>query len=214
MSMLLPPKNEIEFELSPAGSHIAVCYRAIDLGTQKVEYKGQSKLQRKIMLSWELCDEFMTKGKNEGLPFSIHKKYTLSSSDKATLRADLESWRGKPFSDEDFGSFEIGKLLGIGCMIGIIHNENNGKTYANIKSIMRLPKGIVAKTPINPIIYFSLTDFKQDVYDCLSENLKATIALSPEYQSLKRMPDHPNTDDDGFGQNIEYSDKISDSIPF
>jgi hypothetical protein len=211
MSMLLPPKSEVEFELVPAGSHIAVCYRVIDLGTQKVEYKGQQKIQHKIMLSWELCDEFMTKGKSEGLPFSIHKKYTLSSSDKATLRCDLESWRGRPFSDEDFGKFDIGKLIGVGCLIGVIHNETSGKVYANIKSIMRLPKGMEAKKSLNPNVYFSLNEFDQSIYDSLSENVKATIALSPEYQAIKNPSNH------NIDESNDWSDEaipVSQDIPF
>jgi hypothetical protein len=35
----------------------------------------------------------------DGKAFSIHKKYTLSSHKKATLRKELEAWRGVPFSD-------------------------------------------------------------------------------------------------------------------
>ena len=183
--MLLPPKTEGDFELTPAGTHVAVCYRVIDLGTQQIDFKGETKKQHKIMLSWELCDEFMTQGRNEGLPFSIHKRYTLSSHEKSSLRKDLESWRGKPFTDDDFGKFDIKVLLGIGCMIGVVHAESNGKVYANISSIMKLPKGMSAKPPVNPITYFSLDDYEQIVYDTLSENLKSTISLSPEFQNIK-----------------------------
>lgn len=185
MTLLLPSKSDVEFELVPSGSHVAVCYRVIDLGKQLIEYKGEQKKQHKIMISWELCDEFMTQGKNEGLPFSIHKWYTFSSSEKATLRKDLESWRGKPFSNEDFGRFDLKLLLGIGCLIGVVHSEKNGKTYSNINSIMRLPKGMSAKQPINPVVMFSLSDFDQKVFDDLSDSLKATIAKSPEYQEIK-----------------------------
>lgn len=208
--MLLPAKNEIDFELTPAGSHIAVCYRVIDLGTQQIEYKGQKKSQRKIMISWELCDEFMTQGKNEGLPFSIHKRYTLSSSEKASLRIDLESWRGRAFTDEDFGKFDIAVLLGVGCMLGVVHADRDGRTYSNIKSIMKLPKGMTCKPPVNPTTYFSLDNFNQGIYDSLSDSLKATIALSPEYQELKGVGrPSPNVSDDNHDVHFDNQD-----IPF
>jgi hypothetical protein len=142
MPLTLPEKND--FELTPAGSHVAICYRVIDLGTQLVEYKGESKKQHKIMLGWELPNELMTIGDNQGKPFSIHKRYTFSSSDKSNLKKDLESWRGVPFTKDDYGRFDIFKLIGVPCMIGIVHAESNGKTYSNITSIMRLPKGMVA----------------------------------------------------------------------
>lgn len=177
--IVLPEKND--FEITPAGTHLATCYRVIDLGTQLVEFKGETKKQYKIMISWELPDELM----DGGQPFSTHKKYTLSSSNKANLRKDLESWRGLPFSDEDFGKFDIGVLIGKSCFIGIVHSNKNDQTYANISSIMKLPKGSVAKPLVNPTVYFSLSDFNQDIFDSLSENLKATIAKSPEYQKIK-----------------------------
>jgi hypothetical protein len=207
MPIILPLENSQEFELTPSGSHVAVSYRVIDLGTQLVEYKGERKQQRKIMLSWELCDEFMKEGKNEGLPFSIHKRYTFSSHEKSTLRKDLESWRGKPFTTDDFGKFDIGVLIGIGCMLSVVHAERNGKTYANISSIMRLPKGIAAKTPVNPTVYFSLDSFDQLVFDELSDSLKTIIMASPEYQKIKGGYNSPNVSDD-------HDDTPNDDISF
>lgn len=182
MSLTFPKDTTPTFELPPAGTHVATCYRVIDLGTQQIEYQGQKKRQYKIMLSWELTDEKMS----DGRPFSTHKKYTLSSSEKSSLRKDLESWRGVPFKDEDFGTFDIGVLLGKSCMQGIVHTSENGKTYSNISSILRLPKGMVVQPLENPTVRFDLSAFDQEIYNSLSDNLQATIALSPEYQELKR----------------------------
>src|SRR5258708_18184466 len=109
--MLIMPKQS-EFVSVPAGSYTAVCYRVIDLGTQFSEF--YKKASHKIMISWEL-DEKMADGK----PYSIHKRYTLSSGKNAALRKDLESWRGKAFTNEEFGTFDIGVLIGVGCMIGV-----------------------------------------------------------------------------------------------
>jgi hypothetical protein len=173
MPLNLPDKTD--FELTPAGSHVALCYRIIDLGTQLVEFKGESKKQHKIMIGWELPNELMTTGDNAGKPFSIHKRYTFSSSDKSNLKKDLESWRGLPFSKEDYGKFDIFVLIGKPCMLGIVHAESNGKTYSNITSIMRLPKGMTAPAMVNSPLSFNLTEFDQDVFDGFSDNLKATI---------------------------------------
>lgn len=212
MPMTLP--NKTDFELTPSGSHLAICYRVIDLGTQLVEYKGESKKQHKIMLSWELPTELMTQGENAGKPFSIHKRYTFSSSDKGNLKKDLESWRGKPFSKEDYGSFDIFKLIGKLCLLGIVHAERNGETYANISSIMTLPKAMIATAPkqINASVQFSLSEFNQDVFDSLSENLRGTIAKSPEYGAIKGLNSpEPNTHDEPDRDNAAPFD---DTIPF
>lgn len=176
MSLVLPVESGGDFELAPADTHVATCYRVIDLGTQKVEFQGEAKFQHKIMISWEL-DVLMA----DGRPFSIHKRYTFSSHEKANLRQDLESWRGVPFTPEDMGKFKLANLLGKSCLIGIVHTTKNGKTYANISSIMKLPKGMTPPALVNELLEFDLGEFNQEVFDKLSNGLKETIRLSPEY---------------------------------
>jgi hypothetical protein len=206
MTGLLLPKENGEFELPPSGSHLAICYRIVDLGTQQTTYKEQIKHQHKIMLSWELCEEKM----RDGRPFSVHKRFTLSSHKKATMRQFLEAWRGVPFSDADFGTFDIGNLLAKPCMVGIVHENNNGNTYANISSIMRMPKGLPLPTLENEVVYFSLNNFDQNLFEKLSDGLKAVIQRSPEYQKLKgghavdqQVPDDRHQPND-----------LDDEIPF
>lgn len=181
MSLTLPKDTTPDFENPPAGTFVATCYRVVDLGTQQIEWQGKAKHQYKIMVSWELTDEKMS----DGRPFTTHKRYTLSSSEKSSLRQDLEAWRGQPFQESDFGTFDIGVLLGKPCMIGIVHEQKNGKTYANVSSILRMPKGMTAPVLVNPTVRFDLTEFNQDIFNGLSESLQAVIAKSPEYQELK-----------------------------
>jgi hypothetical protein len=207
MSLTLPPKSQ-EFATTPAGNHLATCYRVIDLGTQKGEWKGKPTIKHKIMVSWELPDEMM----EDGRPFSMHQRYTLSSSDRATLRQHLESWRGKGFTDEEFGTFDLGKLLGHSCLLNIVHEAKGDRTYANIASVGALPKGMTTRPLVNAPVYFSLGDFKQEIYDGLSDSLKALIALSPEYQELKGgsklQQDVPD------GHESSPLESYDDSIPF
>lgn len=197
--MLIMPKQN-EFETVPAGSYAAVCYRVIDLGTQFSQF--YQKAAHKIMISWEL-DEKM----KDGRPFSIHKRYTLSSGKNASLRKDLESWRGKAFSDTEFGTFDIGVLIGVGCMLGVSISTQEGQSYSNVSSIMKLPKGLEPPKVENETIYFSLNDFKQELYDKLSDGMKESISKSPEYMQIKgsHAPEHHASDD------VPVMD---DSIPF
>lgn len=180
MSLVMPKETGGDFELVPAGTFAATCYRVIDLGTQQVEWQGKVKNQKKVMLSWEMTDEKMT----DGRPFAMHQRYTLSSSDKSALRRDLESWRGRPFTEEELGKFDISNLLGKACLLGIVHEPKNGKTYANLSSILRLPKGMTATPAINNLVQFDLSNFDKAVYESLSDSLRAVIAKSPEYQEL------------------------------
>jgi hypothetical protein len=172
------------FEKAPAGNHLAVCYEVIDLGTQEVEYQNEKKRQRKIWLSWELPNELM----DDGRPYVIGKRYTLSSFERAKLRTDLESWRGCKFQDEDFGpegKFDIKNVIGVGCFLNVVHSESNGRMYANIEAIAALPKGTVTPPLSNDRLYLSLEkeDFDPEAFMALSERMQDTIRKSPEYAS-------------------------------
>lgn len=209
MSLVLPKDQGADFELCPSGTFIATCYRVIDLGTQQIDWKGTIKHQKKINLSWELTEEKM----DDGRPFTINKRYTLSSSDKANLRIDLESWRGVPFKDEDFGNFDIGNLLGKSCLLGIIHNHKDGKTFCNISSILRVPKSMPVPELVNPIVRFDLSNFDKTVYEAFSNNLKATIAKSPEYADLMGLNKHTENTAEEMPPFAPTNAQLSD-IPF
>lgn len=187
--MYVPEPKGGDFEIAPAGTHVATCFRFIDLGTQMVDYQGESKTQRKVLLSWELSNEKLANGEFAGQPFTMGKKYTWSMSEKATLRKDLESWRSRAFVDADFKGdkrFNIRNVVGAPCLLSISHDERDGKTYANIKAITSLPKGMAKPEPINKPVYFSLEKefFDNATLDSLSDKLKETIKASPEYLEL------------------------------
>ncbi len=204
--MHLPqPNQSADFVPPPAGTHIAVCYRFVDLGTQETEFQGVKKQQRKVMLGWELSDELMEDGK----PFMITQRYTWSMSDKANLRADLESWRGVAFKESDFGpgGFDIRRVIGAPCMLTIVHAEKNGKTYANIRAIGKLPKGTNPPHAINPHVYFSLDEFDQATFDNLSAGVKAIIVKSPEYMKIVNGG-HVSDQTDSNGHARDFDDEV------
>jgi len=158
-----------------AGVHQAICYAIYDLGTQYSPVYDKSS--RKCVIIWELPDrriEIVKDGQTLNLPRAISKQYTLSLGEKANLRKDLETWRGKAFSQEELAGFDISKLVGVNCMLQVLHKVNGDKTYANIVSILPLyknlaetaeafrnvledlRKGINKLEPENPLIVYTL----------------------------------------------------------
>ena len=187
--MFIPQPSGGDFTPPPQGTHLAICYRLIDLGTQMIEWKGTKKTQRKVMISWELPGELMTEGEKAGQPFAISRRYTWSMSDKATLRHDLEAWRGRAFTEADFSGpnrFNAKNIIGKPCLLTIVHDTRENNTYANIKGVTALPKGMPVPEPVNPPMYFSLEKefFDAAVLEALSDKLKETIKGSPEYHEL------------------------------
>jgi hypothetical protein len=189
--MQLPkPSEGGDFTPPPAGVFPAICYRFVDLGTQTTNWEGQVKRQHKIMLSWEITDT--DERMEDGKPWTISQRYTWSMSDKANLRKTLESWRGKPFEEADFGpgGFDTKNLVGAPCLLSIIHATKEGKTYANISSVTKLPKGMLGGALVNEAAYFSLEDFDAELFAKFSDSLQDTIKASPEYQALRNpQPD-------------------------
>lgn len=184
--MHLPkPSDGGDFTPPPAGVFSAICYRFIDLGTQSSTWEGKSKRQHKIMLSWEITDT--DERMEDGKPWTISQRFTWSMSDRANLRKTLESWRGKPFEESDFGEggFDAKNLVGAPCLLSIIHENKDGKTYANISSVTKLPKAMPAGTLVNEKVYFSLSDFDAEVFGKFSDSLQDTIKASPEYLAAR-----------------------------
>lgn len=180
--MKLPKSAKSSFEKCPEGNHIAVCYEVLDLGTQEVTFSGESKKKRMIWIGWETPDEIMS----DGRPYVIGKRYTLSSHEKSTLRKHLESWRGKRFTEDELETFDIKNLIGVGCLLNVVHSEHDGNTYANIEAVARLPKGTQAPSLTNIPVYVSLEPgaFNAAEFNSLSDRMQETIAASPEYQEL------------------------------
>ena len=183
-----------DFQVAPAGNHIAICYQMIDLGQQFNE--KYDTWQHKILLGWELSNELM----EDGRPFVVSARYTASFNEKAILRRDLESWRGRPFTDAELAGFDLKNILGKPCMVNVVHaTGNNGRTYANVKSIATMPKGMPVPEQINPTMLFEFGDqgFDEDKYINLPQWLQTKISESKDYQMLSGAA--PAQDDDWGG---------------
>lgn len=201
-----------DFKPIPEGAYIATCVRLIDLGTQVTTFQGADKLQRKVLVAWEVPDE-MVEFNGEQQPAMIVQRYTASLSDKANLRKHLEAWRGRRFTEDELRGFDLKNVLGKPCQIQVVHAEAGGNTYANIAAIMALPKGTPAPEVHHPMVNFSLDEgeFSEGIYDGLSDKLKTLIAGSPEYkartgQAVQTSPGQKPRED--------FSADLDDEIPF
>lgn len=170
----------------PAGAHVGRCYSLIDLGTQLSTGQYGEKMQHKIQIKWELFGEDEQGAPlttDEGLPMTISKSYTLSLSDKASLRKDLASWRGRDFTEEEAKAFDVTKLLGAYCMVNVTTSENNGKTYTNVAGLTPLPSALKNSKPnaVHENVIFNLDDPDWELFDSFHDKLKEAIKRSPEY---------------------------------
>lgn len=198
MSLLAKkPEGDFSFELPPQGNHIAVCFSVVDLGLQESIYQGVSSMKHKVRVTWELTSELMQEGEFAGSPFSISKNYTLSLHEKSVLYSDLVSWRGRSFSSKELEGFDLFNILGAPCMLNVVHEQSadGQKTYANVKGVTPMPKGMPAPTPINEKRKFSIAEHTQEEFNSLPDWLKEKINMSmpkpteDEYFQTQPTPD-------------------------
>ncbi len=191
-----------------AGTYPAVCYGLIDIGWQYNEaYKKSSP---KLIIMWEIPGETITIDGEEKSRV-ISQTYTVSLNEKATLRKDLTSWRGKDFTDEELKQFDLKSILNVPCLLNIIHKESNGRTYANISGIMKLPKGVkVPRGMMEPVLFDLDTSDLGDI-DELPEWIQKKIRESDTYKDRVAGIGH-ETDGDGEYEQPGIGDYEDDEL--
>jgi hypothetical protein len=162
-----------DFENPEPGTHVARCYRVIDLGTQFNE--RWNTRQRKTLIGWELPNDMM----KDGTPFLIACRYTVSLSEKAYLRRDLESWRGRKFTAEELQGFDLDNVVGVPCLLGIVISEDG---YANVTSVAPMMKGQQCPPPITKPQTFDIYNPDMEVMASLSEKMRTIIESSEEWK--------------------------------
>lgn len=223
MAILAKASGGGDFQLAPQGQFAAVCYEVIDLGTQHNPNYGTNS--PKVLIRFELHGENQL-GDGSGYmldmagqpdpekPFIIGNKFTVSLSEKSVLRPFLQSWRGRPFTEEELEGFDVSKLLGAACMLTIQHERSQKdatKTFAKIASISPLLKSIQKPQPVNKLRLFEVNPWQQHAFEELPDWMKDIIKLSPEY----REATHP-LGGEGGGTPMKISNDVpfDDDIPF
>lgn len=201
-----------DFTPAPAGTHLARCVGVISLGTQAPN-NPQFNAAFKVMVVWELPDEIVP-GKEIAL--TVQKEYSCFLSDKANLRHDLESWRGRPFTPQELEGFDVAQVLDVPCMISVIHKTSAKKTiYATVTAVSKLPKSVFAKPRVNELVHFEIEQGRDTTFQSLPEWVKKKIEASEEWRQLP--PGNPNemrAPEPGQEMEPELSEPPEDPLPF
>src|SRR5690242_4836503 len=123
MPIIATATESKSFTPAPEGTHQAVCVDVIDKGMLPNKFK-EGTLQHKIDVAWQINEL-----RDDGKRYLVYKRYTLSLNEKANLRKDLESWRGKGFTRDEEMGFDVEKLIGANCLINVTHRTVADKTY-------------------------------------------------------------------------------------
>ena len=200
MAIYASDKGGGDFKPVPADVHDAVCIWMVDLGVQP---GGIYAPKHQVYIKWEIPGErieYEKDGvKHEG-PMTIGNFYTVSLSEKANLRSDLEGWRGKPFTKDELAKFDVTAVVGKPCRLVVEHKtKQDGRTVAFVKSVIRA-KNVL--TPEGETIIFDgdHTDTLSKLPDWLKEKIANQVK--------------PESRDEVDERIAPASDPFEDDIPF
>ena len=175
-------KSSSDRPQAPEGNHVGICVRVYDLGTQKDEFEGKEKLNRKIRLGFELPDEKAVFSEDKGeQPFLVDMTLNFSSFERSNFIKTMTAWLGKAPEPD----FDIEELLGRAGMVNIAHKEVKGKTYSNITSVTPVPKALLKSIPDldNKPQYWSVENGRDAAFEKLPDFLKKMAESSLEWNT-------------------------------
>lgn len=185
------------FILCPSGLQKAVCCDIINHGKVMTSYPGaEPKLVHKITIRWQ--SEHLMK---DGRPFLVQKRYTLSLHPQATLRKDLEAWRGRVFTDIELKGepstqtppFDIERVLNANAFLNIMHKRKGAR--GDFAEVIAIAKCAPTQATLKVRDYVRVKDRKEE--DQTADHREAR---------------EPGADDDpGDGA---APDEVSDPPPF
>ena len=139
---LMARRPQKTYAQAPEGLHSAVLVDCVNLGIVAGAYGAKHK----VRLVWQLdaLDE------EHGRRFDVARVYTLSLHERAALRKDLESWRGKKFREIELDGFDLEKLLGVNAQVQVTHDiSDDGTMYANVSTVVPPQKGGPRLVPLD-----------------------------------------------------------------
>jgi hypothetical protein len=219
--MKFPSRQTSNFELCPAGTHVAICNAVVDLGlqTQRGQYGG---VKHEVYVRWELPDlpiTYTKDGKELTGPMSIGRSYTASMSEKANLRKLVEGWFAKKFPSQTAAdNFEFSSLLGKTCLLNVTHTEGE-RVYANVASASPLPASMKSNAKqYNPSLHYSLDEPDEKAFSMLpnwlQDKINGRVNAQPVHYNKPYEREQMRQVEKGAKEATTTPDDFADDIPF
>ena len=198
--MSFTAKEKSDYKPIPEGNHRAVCSALIDLGMQ--DAFGAFKPQ--LLLRFEFPDQRVDRakdGEQVSEPMTKYQFYTNSLNAKANLRRDLEGWRGKGFTTEELGGFDVRSILGHACQISIIHDHSGDRVKDKIRTISKLLGEGAKPLPELEVLCYSKETGEIEQWDLLPQFVKDKVSAQLEVEAT---PDAPADEEPFAGDDVPF----------
>lgn len=201
--MRIKDKSRPKVPAIEPGVYMAVCIGVIDLGEQYSEmFKN---FRNEVQIVWEIPSETVEID-GETKPRQLSRTFSVATSKKANLRAVLSSWNGKAYSDDEFGEIDLFDQIGRPCMLNVVLNDSG--EYANVDSVVPMPKGVPAPVSTTPPIRWDMDAWDDEVFKTLPEWAQEKVKNSTQYKTL-----HTPTDKIDFKEDAPTPSAPNDEKP-
>ena len=189
----------------PPGTHLARCYRVIDLGTQTLTSPTGAVRRPGIMVQFELHGEDGNShplATDSGEPLTVSKSYALSLSENAALRQDLTAWRGRAFTPAELRGFVLKNILGEWAMLTVARAAGGtSQAHSEITGIAGAPEAL-SQAGLPPghhePVQFTISQADLDVFETFPKAVKKRIQGSPEWKAFSKRRSSGALDDEAY----------------
>lgn len=181
------------------GVYMAKCFMVADIGEQMQDFEGKEVWKPQVIIGWEIEGESVEVD-GESRPRTFYKWYTMSLHKRSKLRPDLETWRGKPFTEEELAGFDLRNIIGAGCQLQLeTATKQDGSTYSRIKAIMALPRGVQVTPPSQRIAFDLDAEGAKEQIEFLPPIVQAAIGKSRQMNPEGKATPPPIIEEKPFG---------------
>lgn len=158
------------------GNTIVRCFKLVDVGTQIGMYDFKPTRNEKIIAYYEMPD-----GK------VITKIYTKSLHTLATLRKDLESWKGTPFSQAELADFDLTWMLNRYCRVSVRSAGHANFGRVSVENFTALDENEDRPKPIHEVALFDLDKPDAKLYATFNQGVRNMIEKSEEWPRVREQ---------------------------
>jgi hypothetical protein len=187
----------------PAGTHVAILYEIMNLGTAVRMFQGKAKEypETLVRFTFELPNERrpFTYTNDDGVeeevekPLVISREFTLSMGAKSNLRPFVEGIIGTRLEDEEARNFDLEDLIGKACLINVVHKRSHDgqRSFANIASTTPMLAGLEVPDQYNENRIRDINTMSLEQIERLPQFLQEKMRGSDEYRRRFVADDTP-----------------------
>ena len=181
--------TELKFQLPAVGVQTGVVRDVIDLGLQTTTFNGQTKIQQKLFVIFELPDTKTSTGQRS----TISKFFTNSAHPKSELKPFKDAVMKRKLTIPEAANLSVGDLVGKTVDILVEHvAKQDGSVNAKITKFIPTAKSVALD---GKSIVFDTSKPDEAVFNQISEGIRKMIKIPVSLSDINQ-----GDESDGLGE--------------